>query len=166
MQVDQTGFLDTQDVASHPGLTAKFAAIQTACGFNWATVTWQDLRKPMYSALAARLFLSNIAEAIPADIAGQARYWKQYYNTPAGSGTEQDFIDRTAVVKGTEISNLYFFCNSVPIYNSVNYRVYNSVVHDHGRLNELAYICWCDFLNCCKFIFIYIHLRCKYIFWR
>ena len=96
--------MDTQNVVSHPGLTDRFNEIQRVFEINWQTVTWADLRKPLYSALAARLFLSNIAESIPgsANVADQARYWKQYYNTAVGAGTEQKFIDDVqAIPDGT-----------------------------------------------------------------
>ncbi len=59
-QVDKIAFGDTQDVATHPGLQNKHADILLKFGFVWANVEWVDLRKPLYSALAARLYLSNI----------------------------------------------------------------------------------------------------------
>ncbi|XP_072021860.1 uncharacterized protein [Amphiura filiformis] len=94
-QVDRIGFEDTKDTVSHPGLVAKYVQIHQAFGIDWSRVQWSDIRKPLYSAIAARLFLSNKPHAIPnsADIVGQAAYWKLHYNT-AGNGTEQDFIDR------------------------------------------------------------------------
>ncbi|XP_072041415.1 A disintegrin and metalloproteinase with thrombospondin motifs 6-like [Amphiura filiformis] len=58
-QVDLTEFQDTQNTAAHPALVAKFNQIQQAFGINWQRVQWSDLRKPLYSAIAARLFLSN-----------------------------------------------------------------------------------------------------------
>ena len=95
-QVDEIGFQDTQNTTSHPDLVAKFARIERVFGIYWITVTWEDLEKPFYSALAARLFLSNIEEAIPSssEIEEQAEYWNTYYNTDDGKGTVQDFIDR------------------------------------------------------------------------
>ncbi|XP_072042608.1 uncharacterized protein [Amphiura filiformis] len=101
-QVDRIGFEDTQNTAAHPDLVDKFAKIQQAFEIDWQTVQWSDLHKPLYSAIAARLFLSNIPKAIPnsADIAGQAAYWKRYYNTAAGVGAEHDFVER---VKACEV---------------------------------------------------------------
>ncbi|XP_072045520.1 uncharacterized protein [Amphiura filiformis] len=92
-QVDKVGFQDTQNTASHPGLTSKHQAIQKEFGIDWKTVQYSDLQKPLYSAIAARLLLSNKPEAIPSTVAGQAAYWKKHYNTAAGAGTEQKFID-------------------------------------------------------------------------
>ena len=66
----------------------------------------QDLRKPLYSALAARLFLLNIPESIPNDIDRQASYWKQYYNTVAGDdGSKEKFKNDVNALEGQGESN-------------------------------------------------------------
>ena len=91
--MDEVGFRATQDVSSHPALIGKFRKIMQRFRIDWPNVQWNDLRKPLYSGIAARLFLSNIPAPIPYDIPGQAAYWKRYYNTGAGAGTEQKFID-------------------------------------------------------------------------
>ena len=77
---------------SHPGLKAKFKKIKDKFGIDWSKVEWKDLTKPLHSALAARLFLSNKPSIIPHGIKDQASYWKEHYNTPAGNGTTQQFI--------------------------------------------------------------------------
>ena len=94
-QVDEVGFRDTQDTTSHPGLNAKFDEIQRKFGINWREVKWEDLRKPLYSGLAARLFLSNIPKDIPiaSDIRAQGQYWKEHYNTADGAGTVDKFVE-------------------------------------------------------------------------
>ena len=85
-QVDQIGFNSTKDVSSHPALVKKHQKIKEEFNIDWSNVQWMDLRKPLYSGIAARLFLSNIVQAIPpaSDIMGQAQYWKTYYNTYLG----------------------------------------------------------------------------------
>jgi receptor-type tyrosine-protein phosphatase Q len=101
-QVDMIGFRDTQDVVSHPGLPAKFEQIMQEFGINWPNVEWMDLRKPLYSGIAARLKLSNVPTPIPCDVAGQAAYWKRHYNTELGSGTVQKFIDDVEALENKE----------------------------------------------------------------
>ena len=101
-QVDLIGFKDTQDIISHPGLRKKYQKIQEHFGIDWRTVQWMDLRKPLYSALAARLLLSNKPRAIPRDLRGQAEYWKQHYNTPKGKGTVAKFIADVKKLKQIE----------------------------------------------------------------
>ena len=41
-----------------------------------------------------RVHYYRVSEALPEenDIEGMARYWKKYYNTPLGAGTEEEFI--------------------------------------------------------------------------
>ena len=90
-QVDETGYLDTKRTSSHPGLVRKFKKIKSSFGIDWAQTSWSDLRKPLYSAIAARLFLSNKPGAIPSDLDGQARYWKNNYNSHLGAGSVAKF---------------------------------------------------------------------------
>ena len=90
-QVDQIGFESTKDTSSHPGLINKYDVVQNIFGINWRDVQWSDLRKPLYSGLAARLFIFNIPAAIPCDIPGQAAYWKRHYNSAQGAGTVDKF---------------------------------------------------------------------------
>lgn len=68
------------------------AALNT---FAWPQVGWIEQctwNQPLACALA-RLKYWLVPERLPADgdIAGLARYWKQYYNTPLGSGSADDF---------------------------------------------------------------------------
>lgn len=48
-----------------------------------------------YSAAICRLLYFRHPEALPeaGDIAGHANYWKKYYNTSAGKGNPQNYID-------------------------------------------------------------------------
>jgi len=93
-QVGKKGFQDTQNVRSHPRLIRKFKKIKKAFCIDWRSVSWMDLRKPLYSAIAARLFLSNKPGAIPSTLSGQAKYWKVHYNTKYGKGTVKAFKKR------------------------------------------------------------------------
>ena len=47
-----------------------------------------------YATKMARLHYYRVKEALPeaGDVAGMAAYWKRYYNTPAGKGTEEEFV--------------------------------------------------------------------------
>ncbi len=42
--------------------------------------------------LLARLKYYMVPDPIPDELIGQARYWKQHYNTPLGAGTEDQYI--------------------------------------------------------------------------
>ena len=94
-QVDKAGFLDTQDVRSHPGLVRKHGLIQDRYGIDWPNVKYEDLRKPLYSGIAARTFTSNNPNPIPEDRRAQGQYWADCYNTKAGAGSPPQFIHCT-----------------------------------------------------------------------
>lgn len=74
------------------GLKKYRDQIKAKLGIDWTETTWNDLEKPLYSGLAARLFLARLSAPIPTDLESQAQYWKTHYNTEAGSGTVQKFI--------------------------------------------------------------------------
>lgn len=47
-----------------------------------------------YSIFMCRVFYLRIKEPIPESIVDQAKYWKKYYNTHLGKGTEQLYINK------------------------------------------------------------------------
>ena len=60
-------------------------------------VIW-DLR---YASIMCRIHYRRIRKPLPAhgDISGYAAYWKKYYNTIHGAGTEEEFIENYELVK-------------------------------------------------------------------
>jgi hypothetical protein len=94
MQVDEVGFKDTQNVKSHPKLKGKFKKIKEEFGIDWTKTTWENLRDPLHSAIAARLFLSNKSGEIPKTVEGRAAYWKEKYNTVKGKGSSKEYLER------------------------------------------------------------------------
>lgn len=128
-QVDLIGFRATQDTRAHPRLRGRFDRIQKIFGIDWRLVQWQDLRKPLYSGLAARLFLSNIPAAIPPanDLRAQGQYWKVHYNSASGAGTVDKFVRDVQALLRRE-GTLYLYCISLLpkayetyMYNSINF---------------------------------------------
>ena len=89
--VDENVFDDTQRVDKNPRLRAKLSDIQKQFGVDWSSAQWSDLRKPFYSAIAARLVLYNVPRAIPLadDIPGQAELWANYYRQ---GGSVSEFV--------------------------------------------------------------------------
>ena len=87
-----TGFAEGKNVRSHPNLAKAHRRIQDVFGINWNKVDFLDLNQPLMSALAARLYLLTIPDAIPSSLEDQAKYWKRFYNTEAGKGTIEHFI--------------------------------------------------------------------------
>lgn len=100
-QVDLTAFQNTQNTTF--GLVSTFREIQRHFGIDWQSVRWEDLRKPLFSALAARLILSNVTESIPlaSDVVAQASYWRRYYNN---AGAEARFIADVMALEGGTVT--------------------------------------------------------------
>lgn len=46
-----------------------------------------------YATAMTRIHYKRVPVAIPHNLDGYAEYWKQFYNTPEGKGTEEEFID-------------------------------------------------------------------------
>ena len=80
-QVDEDKFLSTQ--ANTALNVERHDAIREAFNIDWPSVQWSDLRIPLYSGIAAKLFLLNISdtEPIPCDVPGQAAYWRTHYSS-------------------------------------------------------------------------------------
>ena len=47
-----------------------------------------------FACLMARVHYLRVVEAVPEDLRGQAGYWKRYYNTKAGKGTIDGYINK------------------------------------------------------------------------
>ena len=81
-QVSQFAFEDTKADSAHVRLPKKYRRLQEKLGIkHWKYVTRKELEIPMYSAIAARLYLSNFAEPIPPEYNynDQDRYWWNFY---------------------------------------------------------------------------------------
>lgn len=128
MQVDRIAFEDTLDTASHPGLLSKYETIRRETGIDWSTMQYEDLTKPVNSAIAARLFVSNIPEPIPSNKDEQAQYWKDHYNTAAGAGDIGNFPRKREVNLGSTAKDVNDFlnCPSCGCSKSIAY-IFNSM---------------------------------------
>lgn len=68
------------------GFRSSYSLITTEQELTWNLA---------YQVAIARCLYLSIPRPLPKpnDIEGMAIYWKKYYNTPYGKGTEQQFID-------------------------------------------------------------------------
>lgn len=80
--MDEIAFLATKNNSL---LQTYYDKIETVLGLKWDEVSWQDLRKPLYSAIAARLFIIQTSERIPGTIALQALFWARVYRSTGDS---------------------------------------------------------------------------------
>ena len=90
-KVSEDMLIDTQRIMAHGQLIRKHAIILEKLNIDWPEVEWSDLQEPIYSGLAARLFLSNNPRAIPDTVERQSRYWKINYN-PGGTLNSEAFV--------------------------------------------------------------------------
>ena len=97
--VDENIFNDTQNINIYPRLRAKFDQIRRQFNVDWCSVRWSDLRKPLYSAIAARLALYNFPRTIPKarDISAQAQLWADYYRQ---GGSLSEFVTVASELQG------------------------------------------------------------------
>lgn len=56
----------------------------------------------LYAAAMCRIHYLRVPEALPAagDTPGQAAYWKEYYNTYLGAGTEDEYLENWEAYAG------------------------------------------------------------------
>lgn len=69
-------------------------------GINWNSVKWEDLRKPLYSGLAARLFINQITGGASLyQTYFQANMWSNAYTS--SQKTESDYLKLASELNST-----------------------------------------------------------------
>ena len=64
-RVDRSVYDTTMRMFSNARYAFIFDDIETLLGINWSQTTWEDCRRPLYSALAARLYFHDLQPVIP-----------------------------------------------------------------------------------------------------
>lgn len=72
----------------HPDITAKIKQVAQVSELNPSDLYLND----RLAICMCRVHYLRQKQAIPTTIEGYAKYWKQWYNTPIGKGTETEFI--------------------------------------------------------------------------
>ena len=110
--ISESKYIATKNTASNQ-LQQRVQGISTAFGINWFSTSWIDLRKPFYSALAARLYMLVITQSIPlaSNINGQGAYWANYFTS--SGGTESDYV--------TAVNQLLVLQSKLYVYIAVIY---------------------------------------------
>ena len=87
--VDEDNFLKTKNTTRYTRLPARFQQIRLHFGIDWQTVQWRELRKPLFSALAARLVLYIAPATIPSadNLTAQGEFWVAHYNSGGDAST-------------------------------------------------------------------------------
>jgi len=92
LQVDETSFLSTQSALS----VLMKDSIKRAFGVDWTQARYSDLRKPLYSGIAAMLKITAYHDArtwgIPQSIVNQANYWIAAYTVNTWINARQVYV--------------------------------------------------------------------------
>lgn len=72
-----------------PELAAKVFRASGCSGFDSNNL----LKNLSYACAMARVHYYRVPAAIPTTLDGQARYWKEHYNTHLGKGSEEEYVD-------------------------------------------------------------------------
>ena len=89
-QIDEIGFRDIKERTKNRYKDKIYLKL----GISIDKVTYEMLEyNYILSIIFCRLFYKMIPEKIPEDLKGQAHYWKKYYNTWAGKGTPEEYVE-------------------------------------------------------------------------
>lgn len=104
-QVSESKYLATKNTDSNSQLQQQVQGISSSFGISWLNTQWSDLRKPFYSALAARLYMQVITASIPlaSSISSQGTYWANYF-TSSGR-TQTDYSNAVTQLQAMEGTN-------------------------------------------------------------
>ena len=69
-------------------INAKFPNVK----LKITDLTWEDMNKPLHSAIMLRLFMAMSPEPIGSTVEERAAWWKTNWNTEAGKGTVDHYI--------------------------------------------------------------------------
>ena len=91
-QLSSTKFTATKNTGNI-AISSLITKISAEFNITWTSTQWSDLRKPFYSAIAARLYLEVITASIPlaSQVSSQGTYWVNYYTS--SGGTQTDYVD-------------------------------------------------------------------------
>ena len=89
-QLSEAKYTATKNTGSNTQLQQQVQGISSNFSINWLTTQWVDLRKPFYSALAARLYMQVITASIPlaSNVSSQGNYWANYYTSSGGNQSQ------------------------------------------------------------------------------
>lgn len=104
-QVDEEVFLRTTDRTTFPFLVEPGGIyerlLQSDLNLDWAVAVWEDLRKPLISAVAARIFFELAERDIPdiGDVQGQGEFWKSSGFNTNDADTVELFVERVTLLE-------------------------------------------------------------------
>ncbi len=104
-QVDEAVLLQTQNVTANPQLSAEGGLYERLLGsslrIDWAAVRWDDLKIPLFSGLAARIFFDISPLAIPpiGKVREQGKFWKSSGFNTNDNDTVERFVREVTLLE-------------------------------------------------------------------
>ncbi|XP_054168961.1 uncharacterized protein LOC128966171 [Oppia nitens] len=87
--IDEQKFRETQEIQKYPELLGIYYELADKYDIDWQRLDLDDMQRPLYSALASKMFLHLSGQPIPETIDDQAHYWKQHYTTSVQADVQQ-----------------------------------------------------------------------------
>ena len=113
--VDECAFKSTQNKRrENKQLATLHKNIRRTFGVTWSKIKYRDLRRPLYSVLAARIILEMAVPSIPRGLRNQARLWLETYHECEGKHSHPQVWEDTKgkFIRG-ECFNLFHFIPNV-----------------------------------------------------
>ena len=96
-QIDEANYELTKNTTKFTGLVDLHEKIKLQFGIVWADTQWEDLLFPMYSGLAARLYVWTFPGDIPATLTDQADYFVNYFEFQGEKATAALFREHSKI---------------------------------------------------------------------
>lgn len=94
-QMEPNTFKDISDNYLKGPLMSKRLKLKMTIGSKCGVHNWRAkemVHNLKFAIALCRVHYLRRPEALPTDLVGYAAYWKRYYNTYLGAGTEEEFI--------------------------------------------------------------------------
>ena len=147
-QVDEIILRQTQNVTLHPILSSPggiFERLLEELYVDWSAIVWRDLRIPLFSGLAARIFFELADSDIPAitDLPGQGTFWKSSGFNTDELDTAPSFVESIAVLESIDITRISEY--SLYVYMSSYLYLYSSRHTQHcQKYNDMSTLRFCQ----------------------
>ncbi|XP_046338529.2 uncharacterized protein LOC124119903 [Haliotis rufescens] len=129
-QIDEDKFNLTRTCSNY--IRDECDVIESEFNIDWRNATWEDLRKPLYSGLAASLYIKyrSGSRDTPADITSQASFWTRYMRT---GGNRAAFVTKARNLPGMDCKtelDLAFIIDGSGSVSSTNFRRMLAFIND------------------------------------
>jgi len=100
--VDEASFTSTRRTLS----TSLRTNVRVKLGIDWTRVQYVDLRKPLYSGLAAMIKIATHygSRNLPQSVSDQARYWASSYTVNSWSNAQDVYRRASTAVDASKSS--------------------------------------------------------------